>query len=193
MQYENGQLKKVIRNYEDYPNLTPDPIKNQSAAEYEYGEYGVEKIHLYEGSGHETEYYEFQYSNGPKPVGMSYFMNMSYTEEKFILALKSTFEYDSNGNLTKEIIENIAGLGGSHETRTKMYFYDDKINTVKKLSYIYFDTGSPALVLSTNNVIKIKTIYPSNDYEQNVSVKYDSNGNSLWAPIEFSNVVWDCQ
>jgi hypothetical protein len=196
MLYENGQLKKVIKNFEDYPELSPVPLKNQIATEYEYGKYGVEKIHNYESGGngsHEKEYFEFKYADGPKPIGMSYFMNMSYTEDKFILGFRSTFEYDDNGNLAKEIIENIGGLGGTHDSKIKMYFFDDKINTVKKLNYIYFDNQSPALVLSTNNVVKVKWIYPSNEYEQPVDVKYDGNGNALWAPIGFSKVVWDCQ
>ena len=195
-EYENGQLKRIIRNYEDYPDLSPVPIKNQIASEYEYGKYGIEKIHNYESAsngGYETQYFEFKYADGPKPIGMSYFINMSYPEVKFILAFRSTFEYDNNGNLSREIIENVGGLGGSHDTKIKMYFFDDKINTVKNLNYIYFNSEAPALVLSTNNVVKVKSIFPSNEYEQTVSVKYDSNGNALWGPTDFSNVVWGCQ
>ena len=196
LQYEGGQLKRVIIPYEDYPELSPTPIKNAPVAEYEYGKYGVEKIHIYkpyEASFRpETEYFEFQYNDSVKPAGMNYYTNLGTTEDNFILGLKSTFEYDSNGNLSKEIIENIGGLGGTHDSKTKMYFFDDKINTLKLLNYIYFNTQSPAFVLSTNNVVGVKEISPLGEYERTYKPVYDNNNNAIWA-IQFSKVVWDCQ
>lgn len=123
---------------------------------------------------------------------MNYYTNMSYTEDKFDLAFRSTFEYDSNGNLTKEIVENVGRLGGSHDTLIKMYSYDDKINTTKSMSYIYFNNQSPALVFSTNNAVKVKLIFPLHEYEQTIIGKYDSHGNALWQTTDFSNVVWGC-
>jgi hypothetical protein len=118
---------------------------------------------------------------------------MSYTEDKFMLGFRSTFEYDSNGNLSKEIIENIGGLGGTHDSKTKMYFFDDKINTLKQLNYIYFNNQSPAFVLSTNNVVGVKEITSLGEYEISYKRVYVNNSNALWAQSGFSKVVWDCQ
>ena len=196
LQYENDQLKRVIRNLEDYPEISPVPLKNQVVSEYEYGKHGVEKIHNYDPVGNESwerEYFEFKYADGPKPIGMDYFTNMSYKEDKFMLGFRCTFEYDSSGNLSKEIIENIGGLGGTHDSKTKMYFFDDKVNTLKQLNYIYFDNESPAFVLSTNNVVGVKEITSLGEYEINYKPVYDNNSNALWAPNGFSKVVWDCQ
>ena len=196
LQYENGQLKRIIIPSEDYPELSPVPVKNAIAAEYEYGKYGVEKIHHYGQYGeriYETEYFEFKYNNSVKPVGMDYYVSISFTEDKFILGLKSTFEYDSNGNLSKELIQNLGGLGGSHDSITKMCFYDDKINTVKQLSYIYFENESPACVFSTNNLVRVKQISTRGDYESNYKLEYDSKNNAIQFPYRFSDAVWDCQ
>jgi hypothetical protein len=196
LQYENGQLKRVIIPFEEYPEPLPYPAKNALVTEYEYGRYGIEIIHIYKpyevSSRPETEYFEFEYIDSTKPVGMKYYLNFGTTEDKFILGLKSTFEYDSNGNLSKEFIENPAGLGGSHDSKTITYFYDDKINTIKQLNYIYFVNRSPACVFSTNNLVREKHITTRGEYEINYNLEYDSKNNTIQLPYSFSDVIWDC-
>ncbi len=200
-EYENGELKRIIVPSED-PDRLPVPNKSYTEVEYEYGKYGIEKIHRFGRADFtfnrpdnlmETERFEFQYNGNDKPVSMTYYVNFGSTEDKFMLGLKSNYEYDSNGNLLKEISYKEA-LGSAPGTTTMNYLFDDKINTIKQLNYIYFGPGSGAQVFSTNNLIS-QDIVGSDQPGTTIPfiLNYDSKNNVTKFPFSFSNVVWDCQ
>jgi len=195
LEYENGELKRVI-----VPKFEPkEPIQEPRDAwtevEYEYGQYGVKTIRkfAYEGIRNgkiariETDRQEFKYDNSHKTVEVLTYTYYSIEVDDLRVRGKSTFEYDSKGNLFKEISESIID-GNVESTFLIKYYYDDYPNTSKVLNYITdFDYILAPKILSANNPIRVE--YPGQVLDLNLTYDdhYNITGNSP------ATIKWDCK
>lgn len=204
LKYQDGQLTSITKI--DYVRTTNNPEDSYTGVVYEYGSHGIEMIRNFDKIAYafdqpavvkEISRIEFKYKNSEKPYLMSIFYNQGFQAnfDKFVVIKTSEFEYDTNGNLTTENILIPENAGRKAENYVQQYFYDNNPNSLKQLSYLYFNGWDSAPnVFSTNNKIRQKLIHnPNATSEQNFKLEYDIANNVTNDGYKFQNVVWSCQ
>jgi hypothetical protein len=195
LEYENGELKRVIVPKFEPKESIQEPRDAWTEVEYEYGQYGVTTIRkfAYEGIRNgkiariETDRKEFKYDNSRKTVEVLTYTYYSREVDDLRVRGKNTFEYDSKGNLFKDISESIID-GKVESTFLMKYYYDDYPNTTKVLNYITdFDYISAPKILSTNNPIRIEYSGQVLDLNHTYDDHYNITGDSL------ATIKWDCK
>lgn len=195
LEYENGELKRIIIPKFEPKEVIQEPREAWTEVEYEYGQYGVTTIRKfgYEGIRNgkiaciETDRHEFKYNNSRKPVEMLTYTYYNREVDDLRVRGRRTFEYDSKGNLSKEFSESIID-GKVKSTSLNKYYYDDYPNTSKMLNYfIDFNYISVPKIFSTNNPIRVE--YPGQVIDINRT--YDDHHDVTGSYPE--TIKWDCK
>lgn len=192
-EYENGELRRIIVPQAAASEFNPKPEEAWAEVEYEYGELGVVKVRQFEHDHNrmpdpriERYRFELKYDKSEKPTEMISYVNLGDKVDDFRIKEKSKYEYDINGNLTRQISER----DGLSTPDIIVFYYDKYPNTRKLLSYFHFGVEARAVpaVFSTNNVIG-----EQNDASIYGGIYYYGTYDNHHNMNDSGTMKWDCQ
>ncbi|SDH42660.1 hypothetical protein [Chitinophaga filiformis] len=171
--YGNGKLAKLLVS-EDAPTALEDK------QDYEYNAagdlskvmiYGADKLIdaydsiVYDNNGRYAAMYSFGVSQEPGTEGRP-FENYG----------KTLYDWDSKGNLIKEIYISIID-GQETDSITTVYTYDDKVNFIAIQPELYLiHPREVAIGLSVNNILTLRTEYSNYSEAETNVYTYDGDG-----------------
>lgn len=191
-QYENGLLRRVLSK--EKRSLDPsDSTEAYTIYRFDYGPRGIESVSYYTtGNIGLLIRFEFKYGNYDKPTSMIEYANTNRmgSDDIMVAQYSSTYEYDENGNLVKELYKAIDPY--DFTSHVFIHRYDNSPNSVKLFESFNFSSSSASRVFSTNNLVESDVAYNAtmNPFLR-VETVFD-NDKKIIQTGPFWGIKWDC-